>query len=98
GHTVEDEIGLIASKHDDPPRQADAFYRLLCQLVGWLATELSPRIRVASIPASLRAFIEDPELEDLPRVDDVVQLASKILSLEPSVTQPFWRVRPDEML
>jgi len=36
GHTVEDEIGLVRSKHDEPERQADAFYRLLCQLVAWL--------------------------------------------------------------
>jgi HD superfamily phosphohydrolase len=98
GHTVEDEIGLIVSKHDDPPRQADAFYRLLCQLVGWLATELSPAIRVAIIPEPLRAFLEDPELEELPQVDEVAQVASKILSLDSSVTQPFWRVRPDEVL
>ena len=97
GHTVEDEIGLIASKHDDPSRQADAFYRLLCQLIGWLATELSPAVRGESIPVSLRVFIEDPELEELPSVDDVVLLGVKILSLDSSITQPFWRVRPDEM-
>lgn len=98
GHTVEDEIGLIASKHDDPPRQADAFYRLLCQLIGWLSIELSPAVRAATIPASLQSFTEDPELEDLPFVDDVIELASRILSLDPAITQPFWRVRPDEVL
>jgi HD superfamily phosphohydrolase len=39
GHTVEDEIKLVGSKHDDPDRQSDAFYRLLCQLVAWLSLE-----------------------------------------------------------
>jgi HD superfamily phosphohydrolase len=39
GHTVEDEIELISCKHDDPNRQADAFYRLLCQYIGWLGRD-----------------------------------------------------------
>src|ERR1035438_6257609 len=39
GHTIEDEIRLVKTKHDDPGRQADAFFRLLCQLVAWLALE-----------------------------------------------------------
>jgi HD superfamily phosphohydrolase len=39
GHTVEDEIKLVVSKHDDPDRQSDAFYLLLCQLVAWLSLE-----------------------------------------------------------
>ena len=33
GHTLEDEIQVITSKHDEPERQAKAFYRLLCQYV-----------------------------------------------------------------
>jgi len=39
GHTVEDEIRLVGTKHDEPARQSDAFYRMLCQLVAWLWTE-----------------------------------------------------------
>jgi hypothetical protein len=39
GHTVEDEIRLVGTKHDEPARQADAFYRLLCQLIAWLWAE-----------------------------------------------------------
>jgi HD superfamily phosphohydrolase len=37
GHTLEDEIRLITSKHDEPARQAKAFYRLLCQYICWVA-------------------------------------------------------------
>ena len=36
GHTVEDEIQVVASKHDHPERQARAFFRLICELVHWL--------------------------------------------------------------
>jgi HD superfamily phosphohydrolase len=39
GHTVEDEIRLVGTKHDEPARQADAFYRMLCQLFAWLWVE-----------------------------------------------------------
>lgn len=33
GHTLEDEIELVDSKHDEPKRQAVAFYRLVLELV-----------------------------------------------------------------
>jgi HD superfamily phosphohydrolase len=36
GHTLEDEIHLVEEKHDEPERQADAFYRLVVQFFGWL--------------------------------------------------------------
>jgi uncharacterized protein len=39
GHTIEDEILLVRTKHDYPERQSEAFYRLMCQLVAWLALE-----------------------------------------------------------
>ncbi|MCI0681126.1 MAG: HD domain-containing protein [Gemmataceae bacterium] len=39
GHTLEDEIQLIKSKHDEPGRQANAFYRLLCQYISWLTRD-----------------------------------------------------------
>ncbi len=39
GHTLEDEIELQPEKHDEPQRQADAFYRLVCQYIGWLAID-----------------------------------------------------------
>jgi HD superfamily phosphohydrolase len=43
GHTIEDEIRLVASKHDHPERQSEAFYRLVCQYLGWLALEAGVR-------------------------------------------------------
>lgn len=33
GHTLEDEIELVSSKHDEVSRQADAFHRLLLELL-----------------------------------------------------------------
>ncbi|MGD9689703.1 MAG: HD domain-containing protein [Phycisphaerales bacterium] len=33
GHTLEDEIELVDSKHDEPIRQAAAFYRLILELI-----------------------------------------------------------------
>lgn len=39
GHTVEDEIQVVDSRHDQPDRQAEAFFRLVCQVAGWLAID-----------------------------------------------------------
>lgn len=36
GHTLEDEIHLVQVKHDEPARQANAYYRLLLQYFGWI--------------------------------------------------------------
>ncbi len=36
GHTLEDEIHLAPVKHDEPARQASAYYRLLIQYLGWI--------------------------------------------------------------
>jgi len=43
GHTVEDEIHLVACKHDEPTRQSEAFYQLVCQYLGWIALEAGVR-------------------------------------------------------
>lgn len=51
GHTLEDEIKLQPQKHDDPGRQADAFYRLLCQYFGWWVKENSADHDEFPIPA-----------------------------------------------
>jgi HD superfamily phosphohydrolase len=56
GHTIEDEIKLVDSQHDQPKRQSDAFYRLLCQLVAWLALEAyGPEW--TGFPDSLKPFL-----------------------------------------
>lgn len=56
GHTIEDEIRLVDSKHDQPRRQSEAFYRLLCQLVAWLALEAYGH-EWPGFPESLKPFL-----------------------------------------
>jgi HD superfamily phosphohydrolase len=63
GHTVEDEIQLVGCKHDEPERQAAAFYRLLCQYVGWSARDLGMETSAEMHTASrqqLEAFDSEP--------------------------------------
>jgi hypothetical protein len=96
GHTVEDEIGLVGSKHDEPERQADAFYRLLCQLVAWLWTEAKGPI-----------FDECPELEiflsqaaetDPPDAVKVGTLARRLFSeVNFSTARACWRLSVREI-
>lgn len=45
GHTLEDEIKLVAVSHDVPARQADAFLKLLIEYLVWTAVEnLDPKV------------------------------------------------------
>jgi HD superfamily phosphohydrolase len=60
GHTLEDEIHLIQSKHDEPGRQAEAFYRLLCQFIGWVARDIE---RIESRSDTTRWPLDDPRPE-----------------------------------
>jgi len=39
GHTLEDEIQIVQQKHDDPERQSEMFYILLCHYLVWLALD-----------------------------------------------------------
>ena len=94
GHTLEDEINLQAQKHDHPARQADAFFRLICQYIGWLAIErgtadpfggLRPRVagEVTGTPAErFAAFMDDPVLAepgtDQPLLEYVAGLATPL--------------------
>jgi dGTP triphosphohydrolase len=65
GHTVEDEIRVVVSKHDDPDRQSDAFYLLLCQLVAWLSLEShGPNW---SVTAGLERFLSQGAMESAPQ-------------------------------
>jgi HD superfamily phosphohydrolase len=56
GHTIEDEIRLVDTGHDEPERQAEAFHRLLCQLIAWLALEAHGP-DWSGFPSSLRPFL-----------------------------------------
>jgi HD superfamily phosphohydrolase len=49
GHTLEDEIRLVEEKHDEPKRQAEAFYRLLLQYLVWIERNDSSDLWGASI-------------------------------------------------
>lgn len=89
GHTLEDEIQLQVSKHDDPERQADAFYRLLSQYVGWMALDygLLPGARgmgsghlklSGGNEEQLARFLADPSLEAPPDTDEFVDFVAKL--------------------
>jgi len=85
GHTVEDEIQLIDCKHDEPGRQAEVFYRLVCEIVGWLGreagvgdqpTEASP----FPMPFQLASFLDQPEDAEPPREQVIGDFIGKLLT------------------
>jgi HD superfamily phosphohydrolase len=79
GHTVEDEIQLVKTKHDEPGRQADAFYRLFCQLIAWLTVEAKGP-EFAGFPNSLRPFLSHGATSKLPAPVEIGMLAKTLLS------------------
>jgi len=98
GHTVEDEINLVVCKHDEPKRQADAFYRLLCQYLGWLArdagvSEGRDALGELLIPQELTVFLDEPD--GPPPVDWSVIASFGVKLLGRQRTHPnciFWRL------
>jgi HD superfamily phosphohydrolase len=92
GHTVEDEIRLVGTKHDEPARQADAFYRLLCQLVAWLSVEANgPDFE--HFPESLKPFLSQGASAKLPDPSEVGGLARRLLSeVDESKAKLCWRL------
>jgi len=93
GHTVEDEIKLVGTKHDDPARQATAFYRLLCQLIAWLAVEANVTDR---FPEALRPFLSQAADVDTPSAREVGGLARHLLELDGSKISACWRLSRQE--
>lgn len=95
GHTLEDEIELQPEKHDDPSRQADAFYRLICQYIGWLVIDNSgtndPLPGVIGVGAAtggttqerLAVLLDAPALAVPPTdarfIDDVARIVAPLL-------------------
>jgi HD superfamily phosphohydrolase len=76
GHTLEDEIELIAQKHDDPDRQADVFYRLVLQYFAWVERNqdatpwgVNSRTKPADddYAALLACYLDSPDLNDPPQ-------------------------------
>ena len=104
GHTVEDEINLIKSKHDEPSRQADAFYRLLCQYVGWLGRDADVPTHHGNSavpggfdnptpPAGLTRFLDDPQLNPPSDWESVADFAASLLRRFEADNEPvFWRL------
>lgn len=77
GHTLEDEIDLHPKKHDHPDRQAEAFYMLLLQFIGWLCIDdgqfdygslssvvESPQAQFQSVMTLPAGMVRPPESED----------------------------------
>jgi HD superfamily phosphohydrolase len=100
GHTVEDEIGLVKSKHDEPDRQADACYRLFCQLVAWLTVEAGGlrTDRAPALPEAMRPFLS-LAAEDNPPEPDLVGAAAKRLleSVDATTAKACWRLRHQDI-
>jgi HD superfamily phosphohydrolase len=79
GHTIEDEILLVETKHDHPGRQSEAFYRLLCQLVAWLALEAHGP-EWSEFPDSLRPYLSQDGASPLPDAKVVGSVARAIIN------------------
>ncbi len=84
GHTLEDEIELQTQKHDDPTRQADAFFRLLVQYIGWAATDngsfrSAKRIQlVGDSAATLEGFLSEPALCEPPESAEFIEFVARL--------------------
>jgi len=97
GHTVEDEIELVSCKHDDPERQAEAYYRLLCEYVGWLAKD-APIDPAVTRPEGLAAFLREPNEVQLPDPVQVGTLLAELINTIPAESLVLsWRVPPQEV-
>lgn len=84
GHTIEDEILLVRTKHDYPKRQSEAFYRLMCQLVAWLALEAyGPEW--SEFPDPLRSFLSPGYPRLVPSPSIVATVARKLIT---GLTEP----------
>ena len=99
GHTLEDEIELQPQKHDHPERQAEAFYRLLIQYVGWLCLDDghfddNVQSTAQEIDGLFRGSIEQPGSTRIPEdpafIHHVASLASTFLS-EPKPARAMQR-------
>lgn len=86
GHTVEDEIRIVDSKHDHPDRQAKAFYRLLCQLTAWISLEAFGPAPDA-FPMLLREFLSDSTSGAEAPIDQMVVAVKKLLEVPAETTQ-----------
>jgi HD superfamily phosphohydrolase len=90
GHTIEDEIHLVACKHDEPGRQSEAFYQLVCQYLGWLALEAGVRPATLNgttatehqtlhIPPELWRYLQVPSSAPPRDIAEIARMAGSLL-------------------
>jgi HD superfamily phosphohydrolase len=96
GHTVEDEIRIVESKHDHPKRQAEAFYRLLCQLTAWLSLEASGS-DPERFPVMLKPFLSDRSTPADAPVDEIAEALKGLLVTAPPTPRSGPRVSPKQI-
>ncbi len=100
GHTVEDEIQLVEIKHDDPARQSDAFYRLICQLISWLDVEVhgaAPRPSSASTEP-LRRVLSHDSSAPLPDPSVIGGIARDLIArVDRNTAALCWRLTPRDL-
>ena len=86
GHTLEDEIELVEQKHDEPGRQANAFYRLLLQYFGWIERNDDPspwgvdtRLRPGEgeHESLLMWYLDSPDLHEPPDTFEFIDFLAK---------------------
>ncbi|MGD0900628.1 MAG: hypothetical protein ABR915_22580, partial [Thermoguttaceae bacterium] len=102
GHTLEDEIQVIRTRHDEPERQAKAFYRLLCQYISWLTRDsgkddfvegtwgITPRdIAANDQPKTLVArYLDAPDLLPAPEDEGSIQLLASLAAKQLETDAP----------
>ena len=98
GHTVEDEINLVGSRHDEPQRQADAFYRLLCEYIFWLAKDVNSSAHGIAIPDDVNRFANDPDSEK-PLPAEIGTLAARLLTeVDARSHRAAWRLTSSQII
>lgn len=97
GHTVEDEIELVGSKHDDPARQAEAYFRLLCEYAVWLGRDAGRNVQHVC-PVELSTYVDDPDTTPPPNPTSVGNyLGTALREIAPEAAGLCWRLTPNEV-
>jgi HD superfamily phosphohydrolase len=86
GHTLEDEIRLVDDKHDEPERQADAFYRLLLQYLIWIerndnssgwGAAVSTKPKATEHAAQLEWYMDAPDIHEPPKSPEFIEFCAQ---------------------
>jgi HD superfamily phosphohydrolase len=106
GHTLEDEINLVPQGHDEPDRQADAFYRLVIQYLAWIERNESRRdwgapnskaVEKDAI-ARLELYLDAPDTNPPPSTDEFVFASAsrwaRLITDKPDAAKCLRRLSP----